>query len=98
MDGEKKIKLYDGLELAPKAEPNSQDLLDLKELGIDLMSEESYALEIYKCHSDMKEMRKLIEILFDGEIPKTIEPKVSGKAIEAALRDFFAKFGLRFQS
>lgn len=98
MDGEKKVKLYDGLELTPKVEPTAQDLQDLKELGIDLMNEGSYAVTIYECFLDMKEMKKMVDILFEGDIPKTIKPSVRGPVMEAAVRDFFAKFGLRFQS
>ena len=61
------------------------------------MLEGGYGAALLGAFYDTKKMKKLIEILFEGKIPEVIEPKVKGPAIEEALRDFFAKFGLLFR-
>ena len=80
-----------------KSEPTAKDLQDLRDFGIDLMQEGGYGVALLEAFYDMKKLKQLIEILFEGKIPEVIESKVKGPVIEEALRDFFAKFGLLFR-
>jgi len=90
------FELYEGLKLSAKKEPTAQDLIDLRELGIDLMHDGDYARTVLKCFLNMDEMKKLVTIIFEGNIPEVIESKIKAPVIEAALKSFFGKFGLHF--
>ncbi len=93
---EGKIKLYEGLELTVKKLPNSEDLQNLADFGIDLLSGVDYGVVLLESFRDMEKMRTLVGLIFEGDIPEVIEPKVTGPAINEALRSFFGKFGLSF--
>lgn len=93
----KTYEIADGIYLNLKEDPTSKDLIDLRDIGIDLMNNGEYAAAIVKCHYEPEEMRKLISAIFLEPAPSSFEGNVKAKVLDKALKDFFGLYGLHFQ-
>lgn len=90
--------LNDEISIELKEDPTGDDLLALKQLGIDpVFAPEETAAALLECHHDKNKMKDLINIISEKPVEE-LNKGVSGKKIFEALQDFFIPFGIHFRS